>query len=238
MTIGKIKSSVESILLESYKDKTFSDKLKFFKKLVLENKNISKIFLLYDELSTKKGMSNDMVDDYINECVRIYENTINKINPNDLNKLKKWVKGYESDNKYENIDNLFSTDVLTLESKISGRKLIRETLRSKPVTDKEVIHIPLSSSLNIANKTLSQFIETLTESDKREFRKIIDTPKTELQSQFNTLKEETISKLLILKENENDEETIEKISSTINKVENENFDLLSYYRMKNLSENL
>ena len=42
MTIGQIKSGVEKILLESYSNNTFANEIKVFKKLVLENKNISK----------------------------------------------------------------------------------------------------------------------------------------------------------------------------------------------------
>ena len=77
---GILKSKIEKVLLESYSNDTFKDELKNFKKLVLENKNISKIFYLYDELSSKKGLKENTVNDYIHECVTMYENTINKIN--------------------------------------------------------------------------------------------------------------------------------------------------------------
>ena len=39
---GILKSKIENVLLESYKNDTFKDELKTFKKLVLENKNVSK----------------------------------------------------------------------------------------------------------------------------------------------------------------------------------------------------
>jgi hypothetical protein len=65
--------------------------MKFFKKLVLENKNIGKLFYLYDELNSNKGMKDSIVSDYINECITIYENTINKISKSQLDNLKHWV---------------------------------------------------------------------------------------------------------------------------------------------------
>jgi len=40
---GILKSKIEKVLLESYSNDTFKDELKNFKKLVLENKNISKM---------------------------------------------------------------------------------------------------------------------------------------------------------------------------------------------------
>jgi len=66
-------------LLDSYVKGTLKSEIKNFKKNVLENKNISKLYYLYDDLSTNKGLDNVMVNDYINECVIIYENTLNKI---------------------------------------------------------------------------------------------------------------------------------------------------------------
>jgi hypothetical protein len=48
---GLLKTKIENVLLESYSNDTFKNELKTFKKLVIENKNISKLFYLYDELS-------------------------------------------------------------------------------------------------------------------------------------------------------------------------------------------
>ena len=86
---GILKSKVENVLLESYKNDTFKTEIQNFKKLVLENKNINKIFFLYDDLSSDKGLNESVINDYINECVTIYENTINKIKQSDIDNLKK-----------------------------------------------------------------------------------------------------------------------------------------------------
>ena len=82
---GVLKSKIETVLLESYSNNTFKEELKNFKTNVLDKKNIAKIFYLYDELNSKKGLNESVVNDYINECIVIYENTINK--------MKKGVNG-------------------------------------------------------------------------------------------------------------------------------------------------
>ena len=41
---GLLKTKIENVLLESYANDTFKNELKTFKKLVIENKNISKLF--------------------------------------------------------------------------------------------------------------------------------------------------------------------------------------------------
>ena len=237
MTIGQIKSAIEKKLLESYTNNTFSNEIKIFKKLVLENKNIGKLFYLYDELNSKKGLNESVVDTYINECITLFENTINKINPDEFTPLKNWVRNTKTDNLYENIDNLFSYDVTKIDMKIQSRKLVSEQLKKQSDVSKEVINIPLSSSLNIANKVLSQHIEDLSESEKKELIGIITTSDNELKDKFNILKENTISKLLVLKES-SDDETSSKIEDTIEKIRFESFDKLNYYRMKVLLESL
>jgi hypothetical protein len=237
ITIGHIKSAIEQKLLESYTKNAFSKEIKNFKKLVLENKNISKLFFIYDELTSNKGLNESIVDSYINECITMYENTINKIDPKELNLIKSWIKDVKVENNYSNVDKLFSTNILTLESKIQSKKLIAEQLKKQPENQKDIINIPLSTSLSIANKTLSEHINDLSEEEKKEVIDLIAKPDDELKISFETLKEETLSKLNSIKEN-SDEDISEKIEDTIKKVTNENYNKLNYYRMKVLNENI
>lgn len=238
---GLLKSKIEKLLIESYVDKTFPEKLKFFKKNILENKNISKLFYLYDELSSKKGLKKDLVDDYINECIRIFENTINKINPRDFNKIQLWVesKAIVSENEYQHIDNLFSIDVTKLETKVESKKIIKENLqKSEEKQNKEILNLPISSMVSIANKTIQQHIENLNENEKKEFFELLNIKEEILSEKFSLVKEETLDKLKTLKETCEDDSIKEKINETIQKVENETFDKVSYIKLKNLKENL
>lgn len=240
-SFGQLKSSVETLLTESFIKKSLNKELKNFKKLVLENKNITKLFFLYDELNSKKGLKKDIVDDYINECIKIYENTINKISPKELTKLQLWVESNEinSENKFSQIDNLLSSNILTLESKIESRNVIKENLQKTEIKQsKEIINLPISTMVQMANKTIENHIEGLNESEKKELIQLLSQDDKTLNEEFNKLQESVISKLNTLKESTEDNSIKTKIEETLSKVSQEKYDKLNFFKLKNLSENL
>ena len=235
---GELKSKIEIYLSESYKKGTLKDNLFIFEELVLKNKNISRIFFLYDELSTKKGLQESIVNEFINESITAYENLTNKVNPYSLKEIKMWVGHIKCENKYKEIDNLFSTDVLTLESKIKSKKIICEILKTKEQEKKEIINVPLKSMLNVANKTVGKFISSLKESEQKELKKILSTPKTQLIENYNDAKDLVLEKLNEKKNNENDSDTINTIDQVLLKIQKESFSELNYYHLKQLKESL
>ena len=238
MKFGEIKSKIENQLTESYKKNLFKDNFFIFEELVLKNKNISKLFFLYDELSTKKGLSENMAVEFVNESIIAYENLINKIQPVHLRELKAWVGHNKCENNYENIDNLFSTNVLTLENKIKSKKLILESLKEPQKEKKEIIKVPLKSMVSVANKTISKFISTLSESERKELKNILKTPKQSLIENYNKEKENVIYKLITKKENQSDIDTIKTIDEVLVKLQKESFSELNYYKLKKLNEGL
>lgn len=240
-SFGQLKSSVETLLTESFIKKSLNKELKNFKKLVLENKNITKLFFLYDELNSKKGLKKNVVDDYINECIKIYENTINKISPKELTKLQLWVESNEinSENKFSQIDNLLSSNILTLESKIESRNVIKENLQKTEIKQsKEIINLPISTMVQMANKTIENHIKELNESEKKELIQLLSQDDKTLNEEFNKLQESVISKLNTLKESTEDNSIKTKIEETLSKVSQEKYDKLNFFKLKNLSENL
>ena len=240
-SFGQLKSSVETLLTESFVKKSLNKELKNFKKLVLENKNITKLFFLYDELNSKKGLKKDIVDDYINECIKIYENTINKISPKEFTKLQLWVESNKinSENRFSQIDNLLSSNILTLESKIESRNVIKENLQKTEVKQsKEIINLPISTMVQMANKTIENHIEGLNESEKKELIQLLNQDDKTLNEEFNKLQESVISKLNTLKESTEDNSIKNKIEETLSKVSQEKYDKLNFFKLKNLSENL
>lgn len=240
-SFGQLKSSVETLLTESFVKKSLNKELKNFKKLVLENKNITKLFFLYDELNSKKGLKKDIVDDYINECIKIYENTINKISPKELTKLQLWIESNKinSENRFSQIDNLLSSNILTLESKIESRNVIKENLQKTEVKQsKEIINLPISTMVQMANKTIENHIQGLNESEKKELIQLLSQDDKTLNEEFNKLQESVISKLNTLKESTEDNSIKTKIEETLSKVSQEKYDKLNFFKLKNLSENL
>lgn len=238
MNFGILKSRIENTLLESYSKGTLKEEIKNFKKYVLENKNISKLYYLYDDLSSNKGMDNNLVFDYINECITVYENTVNKIKDSDVNNIKNWVKNTVVENQYKNIDNLFSNNVLMIESRLESRKLISENLKKKPVTKSETPLIPISSMINVANKTITNYIDSLNESDKKELLKVLSEDDSKYSNEFENIKESVINKLNTLKDETVDKSTKSKIEETLSKVVSEKYDKLSYFKLKSLNENI
>ena len=235
---GEIKSKIETYLSESYKENRFKSSLFVFEELVLKNKNISKIFFLYDELKDQKGLNESVANEFIHESITAYENLINKVKPVHIQELNAWVGHVVCENKYQEIDNLFSTNVLTLENKIKSKKIILENLKTKKEDQKEIIKVPLKSMINVANKTIDKYIASLTESEQKELKVILSTPKETLIENYNTEKENVISKLTNQKNNESDSDTISTIDEVLNKLQTESFSELNYYKLKQLNEGL
>jgi hypothetical protein len=231
---GLLKTKIENVLLESYSNNTFKNELKTFKKLVIENKNISKLFYLYDELSSPKALSESYCVGYINECVKIYENTSNKLKQSDINKIINWVGNKNVKSNYTDIDTLFSNDVLTIESKIKSRKVIMESL----ITKTEGIDLPLSTMVSVANKTIKSYIDGLNESDKKELIDLLSEDDTTLNEKYTTLKEGVVTKLTEMKNASTESSMQTRIDETISKVISEKYDKLTYFKLKNLKENL
>jgi len=237
MKFGIIKSKIDYVLSESFKnDEHFKVEMKFFKNNILENKNLSKLFYLYDELTTKRNMDKNIVDDYINQSITIYENTINKLKPIDYKKLDYWLNGIETENQYENIDKLFSTNILALENKVINKKIIAESLIKKEET-KEVINLPISTMIKFANKSLTSYIEDLNESDKNELIKFLSQDEKSMKENYESTKLQVIDKLKSHK-SESDSDTSIRINETISKINEEKFDKLNYFKLKNLNESL
>ena len=78
MKFGLLKSKIEKCLVESYANNTLKRDLFVFDQLVAKNNNINKLYYLYDELSSNKGLNESIATDFVNQSITIYENTINK----------------------------------------------------------------------------------------------------------------------------------------------------------------
>ena len=241
MKIGVLKSRVEKLLSESYGKGTFKEEIKNFNRNVLSNKNISKLFFLYDELSTNKGYEQKLAEDFVFESITMFENIINKTDKRDLEKLKKWSVGINSHNQYIDIDNLFynTGDVLHLENKVRSKKVIVEGLKKPPIAEsKKTINLPLSSMVRIANKSIEEFVVNLSESEKKELNSLLKDDESVLLERFQNLKDEAVVKLVVVLESESDESVKSTINETIDNIKTKKFDRLEYFKLKNLVDTL
>jgi len=232
MTFGNLKSIIEKNLLESYSDeKDFKKSLREFKHNVLNNKSMSKAYALYDQLSTPQGLSEQDAKEFLEEGINLLHKILPTIKlPKSLSKL--------NENKYIDLDVLTHSNKLDLLERVNAKKNIIKVLTTKKETVKESINIPIKSMVNIANQTLRNYIENLSENEKKEFFQIISEDTKTLETKFETLRESTISKLNTILENEQEFEVKTKISETIDRIKNEKFDQLNFLKLKNLENSI
>jgi len=231
MTFGQVKSIIENSLIESYKnEREFKQSLREFKHNVLSNKTMSKVYSLYDQLSTPQGLSESDAKDYLEEGVNLIQRLLGGI------KLPKTIS--ESVNEYSDIDTLVYLNKVSLSERVSAKKNIVKVLTSEKKTVKESINIPIKSMVNIANQTLRNYIENLGENEKKEFFQIISEDTKTLETKFETIRESTINKLNTILENEQEFEVKTKISETIDRIKNEKFDQLNFLKLRNLENSI
>jgi hypothetical protein len=232
MTFGKIKSIIENRLLETYKDeKEFKKSLKEFKHNVLNNKTMSKIYSLYDQLSTPQGLNESDAKDFLEEGINLIQNLLPNI------KLPKALSE-NIENKYSDIDALVYTNKLNLLERVNSKKNITSVLTSPNQIVKESINLPLKSMVKIANQTLSNYVDNLDETSKKEFIQLMSEDSTSLEGKFETIRESAISKLNSILEKEEEFELKTKLSETIDRLKTEKFDQLNFLKLKNLEESI
>jgi hypothetical protein len=232
MTFGKIKSIIENNLFESYKDeKEFKKSLKEFKHNVLNNKNMSKLYSLYDQLSTPQGLNESDAKDFLEEGISLIQNLLPNI------KLPKTLSE-NIQNKYSDIDTLVYTNKLNLLERVNSKKNITSVLTSPTKIVKESINLPLKSMVSIANQTLNNYVDNLDETSKKEFIQLMSEDSTSLEGKFETIRESAISKLNSILEKEEELELKTKLSETIDRLKTEKFDQLNFLKLKNLEESI
>ncbi len=233
MTFGQIKSIIENNLLESYRnEQEFKKSLKEFKHNVLSNKNMSKLYSLYDQLTTPQGLTENDAKDFLDEGIHLIQKLIPTI------KTPKTVNE-NVENKYSDLDALVYTNKLDLMERLKSKKTLIQTLTSnKKETVKETINIPLKSMVSIANQTLNNYLENLDEAAKKEFIQLMSEDTSSLKTKFDDLRERAINKLTTLLESEQEFEIKTKLSETIDRLKVEKFDQLNFLKLKNLEESI
>ena len=92
--------------------------------------------------------------------------------------------------------------------------------------------------VNVANKTLSKFINSLNEESKKTLTKILSEDENKLKLKYELLKEDVLDKLEDIKKNEKDSEVLKTIDETLNRLQNENFDRISFFKLQELNRSI
>ena len=233
MTFGLIKSIIEENILESYKDEnSFKRAINEFKHNVLNNKDFSKVFSLYDELSKPQGLNTEDAKEFLQEGISIIQKIIPSL------KLPKTLDESKVENKYKKIDDLvYNINRVNLHERVQLKKdlvsVLKEDTKNLSI---EKISLPISSMVKIANQTLNNYIQTLDENSKKEFFEIIKEDSKSLEKRFVELVESTLEKLNPLASSEENEDTKKTLQETIERVKSEKFSQINFLKLKKLNE--
>lgn len=242
-TFGQIKSNIESLLSESYGKPSFKNHMKSFKKNILENKKLAEAYYLYDELSKKKGMSKDILDDYVNESFDTLKSVLNS-QESKLKEVNMWVSENLTegvDNSYSDIDTvIYNTSVKNLEKVLESKNRIKKTLsesvKSKSVN--ETVNLPLSTMLKISTNTFNKEYENISEEEKNELKQLLSLDKKQLVEEIEKSKSVVIEKLTTKLNESADDELTEKVNQTISKINESEISLVSLYKLRQLETGL
>lgn len=242
-TFGQIKSNIESLLSESYGKPSFKNHMKSFKKNILENKKLAEAYYLYDELSKKKGMNKDILDDYVNESFDTLKSIL-KSQESKLKEVNMWVsenltKGVA--NSYSDIDTvIYNTSVKNLEKVLESKNRIKKTLGEsvKPKTVNETVNLPLSTMLKISTNTFNKEYENISEEEKNELKQLLSLDKKQLIEEIEKSKSVVIEKLTTKLNESTDDELTEKVNQTISKINESEISLVSLYKLRQLETGL
>jgi hypothetical protein len=92
--------------------------------------------------------------------------------------------------------------------------------------------------LNIANKSYSEYISNLTESEQKEVIGLLKMDESTLERTFNELRDDAIVKLTLLTVNEGDESVRNTINETIDNIKIKTPDRLELVKLRSLIDKL
>lgn len=239
---GEIKSKVEQISVDLFGKNNFTKFMKEFKSNILENKDLTEIFYIYDDLSSKKGLSKDIATDYVNESIEYCQILIEN-NKKSLSKLTEWVSKFNvnTPNNYKNIDTIiYNTSIRDLETVLESKKIILTNIISEESKKeiKESVNLPLSTMVKVAEENLKSELSNLSESEKKELVSIATLSKEELESEFNSLKESVISNLKGSLNESKEDEIKTMINQTITKISDSKCTQYDLYKLRKLHQGL
>lgn len=232
MKFGKVKTIIENNLSESVKDKKiFKENIKNFKKHILSDKSLSKLYVLYGDLTKPRGLSESAARTYLDEGIDWGKKLIRKSKiPVILNKV--------DENQYENIDKLIYETTNNLDELVVIRGSVLKVLMQPIAVNENKVNIPVSSMVKVVNNKVNEYINSLNEETKKEILSLLKEDRTKLNTDFLSLKEDTEKKLFELTLTETNIEVKEKLLKAIEKVKSDKFDILNYYELKSLNKSL
>jgi len=240
-TFGTIKTKIEKASIGLYGKPEFKTYMSQLKTMVLENKDLSELYFIYDDLSKKKGLSNDIATDYINESIE-YSQILIENNERSLKNVDEWISSIvkKSVNNYKDIDvTIYNKSIKNLETVLESKKRIINTIISEnKIEIKESINLPLKTMLRVANDRLNKELSNISESEKEELIELSSLSEKSIKLEIDTLKENVISNLKTSLNESKEKDLKDTIENTIKKISESKYDKYNLYQLRKLNQGL
>ena len=240
-TFGTIKTKIEKASIGLYGKPEFKTYMSQLKTMVLENKDLSELYYIYDNLSKKKGLSNDIATDYINESIE-YSQILIENNERSLKNVDEWISSIvkKSVNNYKDIDiTIYNKSIKNLETVLESKKRIINTIISEDKKEiKESINLPLKTMLWVANDRLNKELSNISESERRELIELSSLSDKSIKLEIDTLKENVISNLKTSLNESKENDLKDTIENTIKKISESKYDKYNLYQLRKLNQGL
>ena len=240
-TFGTIKTKIEKASIGLYGKPEFKTYMSQLKTMVLENKDLSELYYIYDDLSKKKGLSNDIATYYINESIE-YSQILIENNERSLKNVDEWISSIvkKSVNNYKDIDvTIYNKSIKNLETVLESKKRIINTIISEDKLEiKESINLPLKTMLRVANDRLNKELSNISESERRELIELSSLSDKSIKLEIDTLKENVISNLKTSLNESKENDLKDTIENTIKKISESKYDKYNLYQLRKLNQGL
>lgn len=240
-TFGTIKTKIEKASIGLYGKPEFKTYMSQLKTMVLENKDLSELYYIYDDLSKKKGLSNDIATDYINESIE-YSQILIENNERSLKNVDEWISSIVKKpvNNYKDIDvTIYNKSIKNLETVLESKKRIINTIISEDkVKIKESINLPLKTMLRVANDRLNKELSNINETERKELIELSSLSDKSIKLEIDTLKENVISNLKTSLNESKEKDLKDTIENTIKKISESKYDKYNLYQLRKLNQGL
>jgi hypothetical protein len=241
-TFGTTKTKIERASISLYGKPEFKSFMKQFKSMVLENKDLSELYYIYDDLSSKKGLNESIAEGYVNESIE-YSQILVENNQKYLNKLSNWINSIilEHSNDYTDIDNtIYKKSIKDLSTVLESKTKIKSKLISEEINSKleESVNLPISTMIKVADENIKMELKNISESERKIIQELSSMSEDEVKLEMDNLKENVISNLKSSLNESKDSDLTATIENTIKKIVDSPYDRYNLYKLRNLNKGL
>ncbi len=235
MKFGILKTAIENKMISSFVKNELTENFKSFKTTILGNNKLKKLYYIYDKLNENLGVDSNTANVILEELSN--EVRLLNLKESDFKEVKKWIGSDVTVNNYNEIDSYLFSSLNEIESKsVSKMKIVEGLQKSKKVVTEN--KIPISSILKIANKSASEYLNNLNESEKNEVLSLLKESDENIKEKFESLKKEATEKLNSIMSESEDSNLKETINETIKSIEDKQPSTIELLKLKNLYNNI